>query len=247
MTIALSCVDLRRRYRAGVLGCSAHVDALRGVNLEIRSGEIVGLLGPNGAGKTTLLLCAAALLRPDSGRIAWYGSSDPAQAIRHGIGFVPERSIYYSFLTVRETLEYYGSLHELPGAELRDRVSRLLESVGLADQRDKRVTHLSRGMLQRLGLAQALIGSPRLLLLDETLSGLDPVGRRDVRELIRQLPAQGVTVVLSSHDMTALEQITMRVVVLVDGAVRASMEPVDLEQRLFAVLDEPSRVAESAP
>jgi len=230
MTPALSLRDIAKTYRAGMRGCAARIDALRSVSFDVAPGELIGLLGPNGAGKSTLLLCLAGLLRPDRGTIAWFG-----ETVRHprpeGIAFVPERSAYYAFLTVREALEYYATLHELPPGDRRTRVAAAIERVQLGPHATKRVSQLSRGMIQRLGLAQALLARPRLLLLDETLSGLDPVARRDVRELLREMPGEGVTVVLSSHDMAALEQLATRVVVLVAGEVRAEFDPSALSGR----------------
>ena len=236
MSVVLSVSGLTKRYRSGVAGCSASVDALQGMEMEVEEGELVGLLGPNGAGKSTLLFCAAGLLRPDSGRIAWFGTTSWPGGRPPGIAYAPERSMYHRFLSIRETLEFCATLHELSPPERTRRVNEALERVDLATQAGKRVSHLSRGMVQRLGIAQALIGQPRLLLLDETLSGLDPVAARDVRVLLRALRDDGTTIVLSSHDLLALEHLASRIVVMKDGRSHASFDPATLTGGRWLVL-----------
>lgn len=225
MSAALAFHDVTKSYRSGLPGTLSRVDALRGVSLDVADGECLGLLGPNGAGKSTLLLCAAGLLRPDGGRVAWFGDTGMRHGRPHGIAYVPDRSVYHRFLSVREAIELYATLHELSGPERGARVDDALARVQLMEHADKRIAQLSRGMLQRLGIAQALIGDPRLLLLDETLSGLDPVSARDIRELLRQLRDAGVTIVLSSHDLPSLERLATRVAVMVDGRITAIVDP----------------------
>lgn len=237
MTIMLSVSALTKVYRSGLGGCTASVEALRGMDLAVEEGELVGLLGPNGAGKSSLLLCAAGLLRPDSGRVAWFGRTDWPGGKPPGIAYAPERSMYHRFLTARETLEFCATLHELSAGDRTRRVDEVLELVDLAAHAGKRVSQMSRGMVQRLGIAQALIGRPRLLLLDETLSGLDPVAGRDVRVLLRALRDGGTTIILSSHDLLALEHIASRVVVMKDGRAHASFDPATLTGGRWLVLD----------
>ena len=236
MSVVLSVSGLTKSYHSGIVGCSARVDALQGMDLDVNDGELVGLLGPNGAGKSTLLLCCAGLLRPDSGRIAWYGVPRWPGGRPPGIAYAPERAMYHRFLTIRETLEFCATLHELSSSERNRRVNDALERVDLASQAGKRVSQLSRGTVQRLGIAQALIGLPRLLFLDETLSGLDPVGARDVRALLRALRDGGTTIVLSSHDLLALEHLASRIVVMKDGRSHASLDPATLTGGRWLVL-----------
>ena len=241
MSAILAASALVKRYRAGVAPWGASIEALRGMDLELAPGELLGLLGPNGAGKSTFLLCAAGLLRPDSGTISWFGSSRSPFGRPPGVAYVPERSLYPRFLSVREALEFYATLHELSGPERAERVRAALDRVGLAPHATKRVAHLSRGMVQRLGVAQAIIGRPRLLLLDETLSGLDPVGAREMRELLGGLRDEGVAIILSSHDLLSLEHLASRIVVMKDGRAHAAIDPSDFtgERTLVLTVDAP--------
>ena len=236
MSVVLSIRGLTKSYRSGVAGCSARVDALQGMDMDVDEGELIGLLGPNGAGKSTLLLCGAGLLKPDDGRIEWFGMASWPGGRPPGIAYAPERSMYHRFLTVRETLEFCATLHELAAGERNRRVSDALERVDLAAHAGKRISQLSRGMVQRLGIAQTLIGQPRLLLLDETLAGLDPISARDVRVLLRALRDDGTTIVLSSHDMLALEHLASRIVVMKDGRSQASFDPATLTGGRWLVL-----------
>ena len=241
MTVVLAASNVVKRYRAGVAHWGASIEALRGMELELRHGELLGLLGPNGAGKSTFLLCAAGLLRPDAGIISWFGSSRSPFGRPPGVAYVPERSLYPRFLSVREALEFYATLHELTGPERAERVRAALDRVGLGDHATKRVAHLSRGMVQRLGVAQAIIGRPRILLLDETLSGLDPVGAREMRELLAGLRDEGVSIILSSHDLLSLEHLASRIVVMKDGRAHAAIDPSRFtgERTLVLTVDAP--------
>jgi ABC-2 type transport system ATP-binding protein len=236
MTMALSVSALTKAYRSGIIGCAGSVEALRGMDLAVEEGELLGLLGPNGAGKSTLLLCAAGLLKADSGSVSWFGHPERPGGRPPGIAYAPERSMYHRFLTVRETLEFCATLHELSAKDRTRRVDEALHRVDLSAHAGKRVSQLSRGMVQRLSIAQALIGRPRLLLLDETLSGLDPVGARDVRVLLRALRDEGTTILLSSHDLLALEHIASRVVVMKDGRAHATFDPATLTGGRWLVL-----------
>ncbi|NUQ20845.1 MAG: ABC transporter ATP-binding protein [Gemmatimonadaceae bacterium] len=225
MTAVLRARALVKLYYAGFGSAKCSIEALRGIDLEVGEGELLGLLGPNGAGKSTFLLCAAGLQKPDSGTLEWFGTARWALGRPAGVAYVPERSFYHRFLTVREALEFYATLHELPGRERAARVAAVLDRVGMSEHAGKRISQLSRGMLQRLGVAQAIIGRPRLVLLDETLSGLDPVGARAVRELLRSLRDQGVTILLSSHDLLSLEHLASRIAVINAGRVHATLDP----------------------
>ena len=225
MTTVLRAQALVKRYHAGFGSSAASIEALRALDLSVDEGELLGLLGPNGAGKSTFLLCAAGLLRPDGGTLEWFGCGSWPLGRPPGVAYVPERSFYHRFLTVREALEFYATLHELPGRERAARVASVLERVGMSEHSGKRVSQLSRGMLQRLGIAQAIIGRPRLVLLDETLSGLDPIGARAVRELLLGLRDDGTTIVLSSHDLLSLEHLATRIAVMRGGRLQATLDP----------------------
>lgn len=222
MPVAVAIEGLIKRYRAGVTGCSAAVEALRGVDLAVEQGEVLGLLGPPGAGKSTLLLCIAGLLRPDAGSITWFERRSRAvPAPPPGIAYAPETSVHYSFLTVRESLEYYATLQDLPGA--RGRIEDAMHASALAGMAHRRVALLTRGMRQRLDIARALLSSPRLLLLDDPLAGLDPAARRTSREIIRALPPKGVTIIIATRERFTLEGLATRLVAMVAGRVRGEM------------------------
>jgi ABC-type multidrug transport system ATPase subunit len=225
MHTALLMSDVAKRFRAGVVGCFASVDALRGVSLSVATGEHLGLFGPAGAGKTTLLLCAAGVMRPDAGRIGWFGE---AAATREGgwappgVAYVPERVSCYAFLTVREALDHYGTLQELGAPDRRARVDAAIERLALGSLADTRLSRLGRGALARLAFAQALIGAPRLLLLDGTLDALDPASRPAVLALARELRAAGVTLVVATRETGALEGFVERAAVLCEGEICAT-------------------------
>lgn len=221
MRAAVIIEGLVKRYRAGFASCTASVEALRGVELTVEQGETLGLLGPPGAGKSTLLLCIAGLLRPDAGHISWFERRRSATTPPPGIAYAPERAVHYSFLTVRESLEYYATLQDLPGA--RGRIEDAMHTSALAGFAHRRVALLSRGMRQRLEIARVLLSSPRLILLDEPLAGLDPGSRRTNREIIRGLGARGVTVVIATRELGALESVAHRVVTLVGGRIRGEL------------------------
>ncbi len=203
----------------GHLGVGRTV-AVRGLTLGVEGGGIFGLLGPNGAGKTTTLKMMVGLLRPDRGTVLLFGRppSDPAARIR--LGFLPENPYFYDYLTGEEFLDFYGRLRGLAGRERWRRVREVLGQVGLAGRERTPLRKCSKGMVQRLGLAQALLHEPDLLILDEPMSGLDPLGRRDVRDLILAQRAAGRTVLFSSHILQDAETICDRVAILVGGALR---------------------------
>ncbi|MDX2183617.1 MAG: ABC transporter ATP-binding protein [Gemmatimonadaceae bacterium] len=240
MTHTLELRDVVRTYPGAA--ARGRPPALQGISLTLAPGSFVGLLGPNGAGKTTLLRCAAGLLRPDRGEVAWFGRVLPRRLPR-SVAFVADSPAYYAFFTVREAVEYYAALHDVPPAERGAAASHVLEAVALAPHADKRVGELSRGMTQRLGLAQALAGRPKLLLLDETLAGLDPVTRRVVCELLRRLVRDGCSVVLSTHDVAALEQVADRVIVQQDGRFIHEVDPRTLTWARWLALEVPEPAA----
>ena len=193
------------------------VRALEGLNLQIESGEVFGLLGPNGAGKTTTFKILMGLIRPTGGNARILDADVQDVKVRQRIGYLPEQPYFYDYLTAREFLIYCGALCDLPKAEASQRTNELLQLVGLADSADKQLRKFSKGMLQRVGLAQALINDPEVLFLDEPMSGLDPLGRREVRDLIVGLRAKGKTIFFSSHILTDVEAMCDHVAILNKG------------------------------
>ena len=223
MSAALCINGLVKRYRAGPPTDSRVVHALAGVTMNVQRGEIVGVTGPHGCGKSTLLLCASGLVRADSGTISWFDSRLQPPSVPPGIAFVPQRTSYYSFLTVREALEYYATLHDLGTRDRATQVDRVVREVALTAHVTRRVSCLAPPMLQRLGLAQALIGAPRALLLDETLSG-DLLTCLDVRRVLRRLSKCGVSIVVAAEDSARLANIADRVVRLAAGRIVSKIE-----------------------
>lgn len=193
------------------------VRALDGLSLSVASGEVFGLLGPNGAGKTTTFKILMGLIRPTSGEARILASPVQDVTMRRRIGYLPEQPYFYDYLTAREFLLYCGALCDLPKATASQRTDELLQQVGLTDSADKQLRKFSKGMLQRVGLAQALIHDPEVMFLDEPMSGLDPLGRREVRDLIVGLRAQGKTIFFSSHILTDVEAMCDRVAILNKG------------------------------
>jgi len=210
--------DLRKTFHPGLL--EAPVAALKGVSFAVAEGEVFGFLGPNGAGKTTTIKAILGLVRPDAGEITVCGHPHSAVAARRRLGFAPETPASYQHLSGGEFLRFCGALLSLPAAEAATRIGDVLEKVGMQAHAGRPMRTYSKGMLQRLSLAQALLGGPELLILDEPMSGLDPLGRRDVRDLILDERRRGTTVFFSSHIIPDVETICDRVAVLVDGEVR---------------------------
>ena len=196
--------------------------ALRGLDLKVCRGEIFGLLGPNGSGKTTTMKLLLGLLHPTAGEARIFGGSPRDVRLKARLGFLPEESCFYPHLTAEETLLFYGRIFSIPAGELRRRAGDLLGLVGLSDGRKRRVGEFSKGMLRRIGLAQALINDPDLLILDEPTAGLDPMGTREVKDLLLDLGRRGKTVLLSSHLLADVEDVCDRVAILHQGKLLAS-------------------------
>jgi ABC-2 type transport system ATP-binding protein len=216
-TPALVFKGLEKEFRLG-LGLR-RVHAVRGIDLEVRPGEIFGFLGPNGAGKTTSMKMAMGLIRPTAGTVGVLGGTIAEPAIRRRIGYLPEHPYFYDYLTAFEILDFFGQLYEIPRKERRRRIGELLALLDLEEARDRTLRRFSKGMLQRVGIAQALIGDPDLVVLDEPLSGLDPMGRREVRNIIVSLREQGKTVFFSTHILNDIETICDRVAMIVEGKI----------------------------
>lgn len=191
--------------------------AVRDLSLEVQEGEVYGLLGPNGSGKSTTLKMLLGLVTPTSGTARVFGHDSRAFAARSEVGFLPENPYFYKFLTGAETLRFYGKLCGLRGAKLETRIDELLALVGLEDARHRRVGGYSKGMLQRIGLAQAIIQDPRLVVLDEPTAGVDPSGSRQIRDLILGLKARGMTVLLTSHLLEQVQEVCDRVGIMARG------------------------------
>src|SRR5215467_11689918 len=193
------------------------VVAVKDLTLRIEPGEVYGLLGPNGSGKSTTLKIILGLVSPTRGRTEIFGRDSRLVESRVAVGFLPESPYFYKYLTGEETLRFFGRLCGLRGARLRERINELLDLVGLTKARRQRLGTYSKGMLQRIGLAQALIHYPRLLVLDEPTAGVDPAGSREIRDLICDLRNRGITVLLSSHLLAQAQEICDRVGILADG------------------------------
>ncbi|MCH6562385.1 MAG: ABC transporter ATP-binding protein [Myxococcales bacterium] len=208
---------LRKSFRTGFLG--RRVEAVRGVDLDVREGEIFGFIGPNGAGKTTTIKLLTGLILPTAGE-AWIQGlpvSDPRS--RQHLGFLPEGTFFHEYLTGAEFLDFHARLLGIPRDVRRQRIPELLQRVGIPHAADMRLRSYSKGMRQRAGLAQALIGDPDVLILDEPMSGLDPLGRKDVRDLILSLRDEGKTIFFSSHILADAEVICDQVAIIVRGRV----------------------------
>ena len=195
--------------------------AVDNVDFEVRRGEVLGLLGPNGSGKSTTVKMLLGLLYPTKGHIEVFGHSPRHVATKARIGYLPEESYLYRYLNSSETLDFFGNLFELPTAERRKRSEQLLQMVGLNQTRTRLVGEFSKGMQRRIGLAQALINDPDLVILDEPTAGLDPIGCREVKDLIIALARRGKTVILSSHLLADVEDVCDRVVIYYGGKVQA--------------------------
>jgi ABC-2 type transport system ATP-binding protein len=197
------------------------IEAVRSVSFEVQRGEIFGFLGPNGAGKTTTLKMLMGLIFPSAGRAEVLGLPVPTRSAKRRLGYLPESPYFYDYLTPEEFLGFIGALCDLPAAERRARADRLIARVGLDHARGRSLRKFSKGMLQRIGIAQALMGDPELVILDEPMTGLDPIGRKEVRDLILELRKEGKTILFSTHILPDVEMICDRVAIVIDGRLRS--------------------------
>jgi ABC-2 type transport system ATP-binding protein len=193
------------------------VTAVRNLSFEVHPGEVYGLLGPNGSGKSTTLKILLGLVTPNHGRAMIFGQDSRDYHSRRDVGFLPENPYFYKFLTAAETLRFYGKVCGMGGTLLSKRIDELIHLVGLEDARDRRIGGFSKGMLQRIGLAQALIQDPRLVVLDEPTAGVDPAGSHQIRDLILDLKKRGKTVLLTSHLLEQVQEICDRVGIMARG------------------------------
>ncbi|SIO14106.1 ABC-2 type transport system ATP-binding protein [Singulisphaera sp. GP187] len=204
------------------------VQALKALDLQVHQGEIFGLLGPNGSGKTTTMKLLLGLLFPTEGEALIFNEPTTNVAKNERIGYLPEESYLYKFLNAEETLHFYGRLFKISAAERTKRVGRLIDMVGLNSAKHRQLREYSKGMQRRIGLAQALINNPELILLDEPTSGLDPIGTAEIKELIRDLRAQGKTIVLSGHLLADMQDICDRIAILHRGELKELGKVADL-------------------
>lgn len=193
--------------------------AVRDLNLRVDAGQVYGLLGPNGSGKSTTLKIILGLVAPTRGTAEIFGRDSSTVASRQAVGFLPESPYFPKYLSAAETLRFYGKLCGLRGAGLTKRINELLALVGLTEARDRRLRGFSKGMLQRIGLAQALVHEPRLVVLDEPTAGVDPAGSREIRDLILDLKRRGITVLLSSHLLGQVQEVCDRIGILANGVL----------------------------
>jgi ABC-2 type transport system ATP-binding protein len=218
--VIIAAEQLHKTFQLGLF--RKHVTVVRDVTFEVKRGEVFGLLGPNGAGKTTILKLLLGLIFPTSGRATLFGRPVTDVEAKRRLGFLPESPYFYDYLSGEELLDLMGRLFGLGRAERRRRTAQLLERVGLGRAGDRPLRKYSRGMLQRLGIAQALINDPELVVLDEPMTGLDPLGRKEIRDLILELRQEGKTILFSTHILPDVELVCSRAAIVVGGRLRAS-------------------------
>lgn len=206
--------------------------AVHGITFDVQPGETVGFIGANGAGKSTTMKALMGFVFPTSGEVSMFGNRCGTVESRKRIGYLPEVALYYPFMKARELLELYGGLQGLRSAYLKERIPRLLEKVGLGGKDESLLKSFSKGMQQRLGIAQAIIAEPEALIFDELSSGLDPVGRHDLRSVLMELKAEGRTIFFSSHELTEVETLCDRVVMIHKGRIVTSATVAELMKPL---------------
>ena len=210
--------NVKKSFKKGFI--PQKVEVLKGISFELEEGSVVGFLGANGAGKTTTMKCIFDLVRPDSGNITFFGGQKLDKSVKSEVGFLPEHPYFYSYLSGYEFLKFYGRLSEkIPSKDLDNKILDVLEKVGLVDAKDKHLKSYSKGMLQKIGFAQAIIHQPKLVILDEPLSGLDPDGRYYLSKQIKEVAALGCTVLFSSHLLNDAERICDNLIILKNGLV----------------------------
>ncbi len=217
MAIVLKVENLHKSFKVGFIPKKKKI--LKGISLTVESGEIFGYLGPNGAGKTTTLKCILGLIFPEKGKIEIFNQPYLSLKAKEKVGYLPENPYFYDYLTASEFLQFYSQLSLLKKREKEEKIPKLLRLVGLEESAHLQLRKFSRGMLQRIGLAQALIHDPSLVFLDEPLGGLDPLGRKEIRDIIVRLREEGKTVFLCSHILQDIEMICDRVAIIVNGQI----------------------------
>ncbi|MCK5057467.1 MAG: ABC transporter ATP-binding protein [Candidatus Aminicenantes bacterium] len=215
---ALEIKKLKKTFKSNFL--FKKYEILKGIDINVEEGEIYGFLGPNGAGKTTTIKCVLGIIFPDAGEISIFGKSYNTGEARKKVGFLPEHPYFYDYLTARELLTFTGNLFSLPKKQVSNRADELIKLVGLEKKRELKLKKYSKGMIQRVGLAQSLINDPDLVILDEPFSGLDPIGRKELRDIIISLKEAGKTLFFSSHILQDMEMIVDKVGIILDGSIR---------------------------
>src|SRR5258708_18341628 len=223
-TAAIEIENLTKDYPFGFLHLKKKT-SVEGLTMRVEDGEVFGFLGPNGAGKSTTIKLLVGLIFPTAGTAHILGKPISDIAMHQDIGYLPEQPYFYDYLTAAELLDYFARFHNLKAADRRERVARMLKKVGLETARKIQLRKYSKGMLQRVGLAQAILHDPRVVILDEPMSGLDPVGRREVRDVILELKREGKTVMFSTHILSDAEMLCDRVGVIVGGRLRGVGAP----------------------
>ena len=237
---AIETENLTKDYPFGFLHLKKKT-SLEGLTMQVEDGEVFGFLGPNGAGKSTTIKLLVGLIFPTAGTARILGRPISDITMHQDIGYLPEQPYFYDYLTAAELLDYFARFHDLKPAERRERVDRMLKKVGLETAKKIQLRKYSKGMLQRVGLAQAILHDPKVVILDEPMSGLDPVGRREVRDIILELKREGKTVLFSTHILSDAEMLCDRVGVIVGGKLRgvgAADELVDMKTQGMEILFE---------
>ena len=243
--LAIDIHDVAKNYRSGLF--SKGVFALRGVSLQVGRGEVFGLLGPNGAGKSTLVKIIMTVIRPSAARGTVLGKPVGSKSALNKVGYLPEHHRFPRYLTGGQVLDLFGGLAGVDKPTRKKRTPELLELVGMKDWANKPVSTYSKGMMQRVGIAQALIGEPDLLLLDEPTDGVDPVGRREIRDIVLHLKSQGKTVFLNSHLLSELELVCDRAAIMVGGVVarQGTLEQMALGRGHYEIQVSPEHAAQA--
>jgi len=221
---AIETENLSKEYPYGFLNLKKRM-SLENLNLRVESGEVFGFLGPNGAGKSTTIKLLMRLIFPTSGRARILGKSIEDVSTHQVVGYLPEQPYFYDYLTAAELLDYFARFHRLTASDRRERIERMLKKVGLETAKRIQLRKYSKGMLQRVGMAQAILHEPEVVVLDEPMSGLDPLGRREVRDIILELKREGRTVLFSTHILSDAEMLCDRVGVIVGGKLRGVGTP----------------------
>jgi ABC-2 type transport system ATP-binding protein len=221
---AIEIENLTKDYPFGFLHLKKK-RSLEGLTMQVESGEVFGFLGPNGAGKSTTIKLLVGLIFPDAGSARILGKPITDIEMHRDIGYLPEQPYFYDYLTAAEVLDYFARFHDLTAADRAERVARMLKKVGLETARKIQLRKYSKGMLQRVGLGQAILHDPKVVILDEPMSGLDPIGRREVRDIILELKREGKTVLFSTHILSDAEMLCDRVGVIVGGKLRGVGAP----------------------
>lgn len=228
--LAIDLSDVRKVYRGGV-------EALRGIRMDARRGEVFGLLGPNGAGKSTLVKIMLTVVRATKASGTILGSPIGTKSVLGKVGYLPEKHRFPEYLTGRQAIEFAGAMCRVPRATCRARTDELLDLVGMVDWADRKVSMYSKGMMQRVGIAAAMVNDPELVVLDEPTDGVDPLGRRDIRDVLIRIRERGVCVFLNSHLLSELEMVCDRVAILVQGRVAAqgTIDELTRESRRYEI------------